>query len=87
MRVEVELPARMFIDQLSKREQDKLSQNLHSLANVWGRSSPPPKLYGTGAAGTVYSLIAGRDADLTRDDIARLEWRARSLSIGAYRMP
>ena len=31
-------------------------------------------------------LIVGRDADLTRDDLRRLGWRARHTSIGPYRM-
>jgi Domain of unknown function (DUF4263) len=31
-------------------------------------------------------LVVGRDADLTPDDIARVEWRANSISLGPYRM-
>jgi hypothetical protein len=31
-------------------------------------------------------LVVGRDADLTPDDVARLEWRANSISLGSFRM-
>jgi hypothetical protein len=31
-------------------------------------------------------LVVGRDADLTPDDVARVEWRANSISLGQYRM-
>lgn len=31
-------------------------------------------------------LIVGRDADLTRDGLARLRWRAKHISLGQFRM-
>ena len=31
-------------------------------------------------------LVIGRDADLRRDDLARLRWRANNLALGPYRM-
>lgn len=31
-------------------------------------------------------LVVGRDSDLTRDDLARLRWRANHVSLGQYRM-
>jgi hypothetical protein len=33
-----------------------------------------------------FLLIAGRDADLTRDDLNRMRWRARNLALGGYKM-
>jgi hypothetical protein len=33
-----------------------------------------------------FLLIAGRDADLTEDDRARIHWRANNMNLGAYRM-
>ena len=31
-------------------------------------------------------LVVGRDADLTKDDLARLRWRAKHMSLGQFRM-
>lgn len=31
-------------------------------------------------------LVVGRDADLTRDDLTRLRWRAKHMALGQFRM-
>ncbi len=33
-----------------------------------------------------FLLIAGRDSDLTKDDLARLRWRANHIALGAFRV-
>jgi hypothetical protein len=33
-----------------------------------------------------FLLIAGRDADLTQDDLGRVQWRTGNVTFGAYRM-
>jgi Domain of unknown function (DUF4263) len=43
-------------------------------------------VFGENHAKILLLLIVGRDADLTPDDLARVEWRASNISLGAFRM-
>jgi hypothetical protein len=49
-------------------------QGSDAFRRVFGDSNPSIKLL----------LVIGRDADLTRDDLARLRWRAKHTSLGAF---
>ncbi len=44
------------------------------------------RIFGANDATIHLLLVAGRDNDLTADDLARLRWRANNLSLGAFRM-
>jgi hypothetical protein len=61
MQIEWELPARMFIEQLSKRAQDTLAHDVQSLAEEWDWKSNRLKLVGKGRSGSVYSFRVGTD--------------------------
>jgi hypothetical protein len=61
MQVRWELPARMFAEQLSKREQETLYRNIELLANDWEARSKFLKRVRTEAAGSAYTLNVGND--------------------------
>ena len=44
------------------------------------------RIFGDDNPAIHFLLVAGRDADLTRDDLTRLRWRARHTSLGGFRM-
>lgn len=44
------------------------------------------RIFGDGEPTIHLLLVVGRDSDLTRDDLARLRWRAHHTSLGAFRM-
>jgi hypothetical protein len=44
------------------------------------------RIFGANDAAIHFLLIAGRDADLSSDDIVRLRWRANNISFGAFKM-
>lgn len=44
------------------------------------------QIFGSNHAIIQLLLIVGRDADLNEDDVARIEWRANNISLGAFRM-
>jgi hypothetical protein len=48
----------------------------HAFQRIFGANDPTIHLL----------LVAGRDADLTKGDLARLRWRANQISLGAFRM-
>jgi hypothetical protein len=52
------------------------NHNSASFRRIFGMNDPTIHLL----------LIAGRDADLTSDEQARIRWRANSMNLGAYRM-
>ena len=51
-----------------------------------GESAAFRRIFGDSHPTLHFLLIAGRDADLTRDDLTRLRWRASHTTIGPYRM-
>lgn len=56
------------------------------LTEEGGTSSAYRRIFQKNNASVQLLLVVGRDADLTADDIARLEFRANSISLGSYRM-
>ena len=56
------------------------------LSGEGGTTAAYRSIFGANHAKIQLLLIVGRDADLTRDDLARVEWRANSISLGAFRM-
>jgi hypothetical protein len=44
------------------------------------------RIFGRNDADIHMLLVVGRDADLTSDDLARIRWRAQSISMGGVRM-
>ena len=56
------------------------------LSGEGGTTSAYRSIFGANHAKIQLLLIVGRDADLTPDDLARVEWRANSISLGAFRM-
>jgi Shedu protein SduA, C-terminal len=44
------------------------------------------RIFGKNNATIQLLLVVGRDSELTEDDLARVEWRANSVSLGAFRM-
>lgn len=56
------------------------------LSTEGGSSSALRRIFGQDDPTVHLLLVIGRDADLTRDDIARLRWRANHVSLGPFRM-
>jgi hypothetical protein len=56
------------------------------LTEEGGTSSAYRRIFQKDNASVQLLLVVGRDADLTPDDVARVEWRANSISLGQYRM-
>lgn len=51
-----------------------------------GSSAAFRRIFGDSNPSIHLLLVVGRDADLTRDDLARLRWRANHVALGQYRM-
>jgi Domain of unknown function (DUF4263) len=56
------------------------------LAEEGGKSTAYQAIFGKPDATIHFLMIAGRDADLSDNDHARLRWRAKNCAFGAYRM-
>jgi antiviral defense system Shedu protein SduA len=56
------------------------------LAEEGGKSAAYQRIFGKADATIHLLLIAGRDADLSESDHARLRWRAKNCWFGAFRM-
>lgn len=54
--------------------------------SVEGESSAFRRVFGDDNPAIHLLLVVGRDADLTTDDIARLRWRAKNMSLGQFGM-
>lgn len=51
-----------------------------------GSSDALRRIFGDAHPTVHLLLVVGRDADLTKEDLARLRWRANHTSLGAFRM-
>lgn len=51
-----------------------------------GGSAAFRRIFGDNDPVVHFVLVVGRDADLRKDDLARLRWRANNVSLGQYRM-
>jgi hypothetical protein len=56
------------------------------LSTEGGSTEAYRRIFGANNAVIHLLLIAGRDADLTPDDLARIRWRAHNISLGGFRM-
>jgi antiviral defense system Shedu protein SduA len=56
------------------------------LAEEGSKSAAYQGIFGKTDATVHFLLIAGRDADLSDNDAARLRWRARNIAFGPFRM-